>query len=51
MIRINTSVGVRGRSLYVSSMELHSAQSATDGSGAEEDWQSTHAGHELETMG
>ena len=35
----------------MSSMELHSAQSAADGSGAEEDWQSIHTGQELETLG
>ena len=32
MIRRDTSIRVRGRSLYVSSMEIHSAQSAADGS-------------------
>ena len=35
----------------MSSMDLHSTQSAADDSGAEEDWQSTHAGQELETLG
>ena len=50
MIRIDTCVRVRGRSLYVSSMELHNAQLAAYGSGAEKDWQSTHEGQELEIM-
>ena len=35
----------------MSSMELHRPQSEADGSEAEEDWQSTHAGQELETLG
>ena len=50
VIRRNTSVGVRGRSQYVSSIEPHRAESAADSSEAE-DWQSTHADQELYTVG
>ena len=51
VIKRDTSVRVIGRSMYVSSMEPHSALSTADGSEAEEDWQSTHAGQELESLG
>ena len=51
MIKRDISVRMRGISLYVSSIELHSAESAADGSGGKEDWQSTHAGQELEITG